>query len=532
MHKVDKAPEPETETVMNPSIRLLHLEDDPLDAELIRLRLKSAGLLCDISWVRGKEAFETALESKTFDLVLSDYNLPGYDGLSALKHVREKQPELPVIMISGGLSEEEAVDCLKAGATDYVIKQRPQRLDTAVRRALVEKDERVARRRAEDEIFRQNLFLRQVIDLNPNFIFARDRAGRFVLVNNAMSEAHGLSVEEMLGKTEADITSDAQEAARFLRADLGVMDTLREVFVAEQKITDASGKVRWLQTVKRPIVAENGTADRVLGVAVDITERKRAKEEILRLNAELEERVQQRTFQLETLNKELEAFSYSVSHDLRSPLNTIDGFGQMLMRLEGEKISDKGKHYLSRIRVATRQMSELIEGLLSLAQLSHDKLRSEVVDLSTISREIEKVFREREPERQVQINIQDGLLMHGDTRLLSAVMHNLMGNAWKFSSKQLAARIDVGSALGADSEIIYFVKDNGAGFDMAHAKKLFTPFERLHSSTDFSGTGVGLTTVKRVIDRHGGRIWAESSVNEGASFYFTLEQAGVCQIEQ
>lgn len=250
-----------------------------------------------------------------------------------------------------------------------------------------------------------------------------------------------------------------------------------------------------------------------------------AHEAILDLNRDLERRVEQRTAQLEALNKELEAFSYSVSHDLRSPLNTIDGFSQLLVRLEGEKISDKGGHCLSRIRAATRQMSELIEGLLSLAQLSHDQLRSEVVDLSTIARDVAQAFREREPERQVQINIQDGLLAHGDPRLLSAVMHNLLGNAWKFTSKQTAAQIDVGSAFEANGQTVYFVKDNGAGFDMAFAEKLFVTFERLHLATDFSGTGVGLTTVKRVIDRHGGRIWADSSVNEGASFYFTLEPA-------
>ncbi|UUZ64169.1 response regulator [Polaromonas sp. P1-6] len=304
---------------MTPSIRLLHLEDNPLDAELIRLRLEAAGLSCDIRWVSGKEAFESALAQETFDLVLSDYKLPGYDGLSALKYVRERQPELPVIMMSGGLSEEEAVDCLKAGATDYVLKHRPQRLGTAVLRALAEKEERAALRRAEEEIRRQSLFLRQVIDLNPTFIFAKDRAGRFVLVNQAMAEAYGTTVEEMLGKAEADVTADAQEVARFLKADLETMDTLREVFIPEEKIVDATGKVRWLQTVKRPIVAADGTADRVLGVAADITERKRAQEEILRLNAELEERVRQRTAQLEAANKELEAFSYSVSHDLARP---------------------------------------------------------------------------------------------------------------------------------------------------------------------------------------------------------------------
>ena len=507
---------------MTPSIRLLHLEDDPRDAELIRLKLQAAGLSCDILWVNGREAFESALERESFDLVLSDYKLPDYDGLSALRHVRERQPELPVIMMSGGLSEEEAVDCLKAGATDYVLKQRPQRLGTAVRRALVEKEERAALRRAEEEIRRQSLFLRQVIDLNPTFIFAKDRAGRFVLVNQAMAEAYGTTVEEMLGKAEAEVTADVQEVARFLKADLEAMDTLREVFIPEEKIIDAAGKVRWLQTVKRPIVAADGTADRVLGVAADITERKRAQEEILRLNADLEERVRQRTAQLEAANKELEAFSYSVSHDLRAPLNTIDGFSQLLERAAGDKICDKGKHYLSRIRAGTRQMSELIDGLLSLAKLSRDQLRSEVVNLSAVCRKTAQAYREREPERKVQIQIQDGLLAHGDPLLLSVVIQNLLGNAWKFTSKRAEAHINIDSEVSASGETVYFVKDNGAGFDMTHAGKLFGTFERLHSQAEFSGTGVGLATVQRVIQRHGGRVWADSVENEGAVFYFTL----------
>ena len=297
-------PEPDARlTEPTRSIRLLHLEDDPRDADLIRLKLEASGLRCEVKWVVGKDDFESALDEQTFDLVLSDYKLPGYGGLAALGQVREKRPELPVIIISGGLSEEEAVDCLKAGATDYVLKQRPQRLEAAIRRALVERDDRAALRRAEEEISRQNIFLRQVIDLNPNYIFAKDREGRFVLVNQAVAQAYGSTVEELTGQKVGDVTSDSRAVSTFLGSDIEAMETRREVVVAEEKIVDAGGVERWLQTVKRPIVAADGSCDLVLGVAVDITERKRADDAIRGLNAQLEQRVRDRTAQLEAANR-------------------------------------------------------------------------------------------------------------------------------------------------------------------------------------------------------------------------------------
>ena len=231
-----------------------------------------------------------------------------------------------------------------------------------------------------------------------------------------------------------------------------------------------------------------------------------------------------RTAQLAAANKEMESFAYSVSHDLRSPLNTIHGFSQLLTKIEAENISDKGKHYLDRIGVGVKQMGELIEGLLTLAHLSREQIKSEHVDLSAVARRIEQDHREREPQRQVQIHIQDGLRAQGDPRLLSAVFQNLLGNAWKFTSRRSLARIEVGCKLGPDGDTIFFVRDNGAGFDMAFAHKLFGTFERLHSPGDFAGTGIGLATVKRVIDRHDGRVWAEGKLNEGAMFCFTLDQ--------
>jgi len=252
--------------------------------------------------------------------------------------------------------------------------------------------------------------------------------------------------------------------------------------------------------------------------------------QLVRLNTELEERVRRRTAELEASNKELEAFSYSVSHDLRSPLSTIDGFSMLLQKMDaGGKLGERGAHYLARIRVGTRQMGELIEGLLSLAKLSRDTMRMGAVDLTALAHRVELELREREPERlqqgMVRMTVQEGMAAWGDQVLLLLVLQNLLGNAWKFTSRRPDAHIEFGSRKPEGSETgeaVFYVRDNGAGFDMAHADKLFGTFQRLHQQSDFAGTGIGLAIVQRVINRHGGRIWAEAVKGEGATFYFTL----------
>ena len=260
-------------------------------------------------------------------------------------------------------------------------------------------------------------------------------------------------------------------------------------------------------------------------------ELERASSEILRLNGELEERVRQRTAQLEETNRELEAFSYSVSHDLRAPLKTINGFSHLLGRAVGDKAGSDSKdgekitHYLDRIRAGTRQMGELIDGLLSLAQLSRSTLQLSDVDLTTVALRIARDCREREPQREVTVQIQERMHVRGDASLISAALQNLLQNAWKFTSKQAMACIEVGTLTADSSETVYFVKDNGVGFDMAHAAKLFATFERLHTLADFPGYGIGLATVKKIIAQHGGRIWAQGDENQGATFFFTLGPA-------
>jgi light-regulated signal transduction histidine kinase (bacteriophytochrome) len=256
-------------------------------------------------------------------------------------------------------------------------------------------------------------------------------------------------------------------------------------------------------------------------MAHEITERTRAEEQVRLLNTTLEQRVQDRTIQLEAVNKELEAFSYSVSHDLRAPLRGIDGFSKILLEHYTPVLDAQGQLYLQRVRAATQRMAQLIDDLLNLSRITRSQMRIEAVDLSALACTLAAEFQQAEPERAVTFVIADNVWGQGDRQLLRIVLENLLGNAWKFTSKQPAATIEFGRLVRADLPI-YYVRDTGAGFDMQYAGKLFGAFQRLHGMTEFPGTGIGLATVQRILHRHGGTIWAEGAVDQGATFYFTL----------
>jgi len=231
------------------------------------------------------------------------------------------------------------------------------------------------------------------------------------------------------------------------------------------------------------------------------------------------------TGELERKNKELEAFSYSVSHDLRAPLRGISGFSQLLLEECTDQLSPKVQDYLRRIHAAGERMGQLIDDLLELSRVSRSELKRRPVDLSKVAHTVADELEKRHPERRVAVLIEDSLMVDVDARLMRIVFDNLFGNAWKFTAKTPGARVEVGAAASPKGHT-YFVRDNGVGFDMAFAHKLFGPFQRLHSSADFPGTGIGLATVQRIIDRHGGRVWAEAAVGEGATFFFTLGSNG------
>lgn len=239
------------------------------------------------------------------------------------------------------------------------------------------------------------------------------------------------------------------------------------------------------------------------------------------INEELERRVEERTAQLEAANKELEAFAYSVSHDLRAPLRAMSGFGEFLLEEYSPRLDEKGKHYIERIQSASNRMGEMIDDLLTLSRATRSELTMEQVDISKQATELLANLKQAEPERQVEVEVASGLTARGDQKLLSLALENLLNNAWKFSSLQPEAKIEVGCIKDGHNKTCY-VRDNGAGFNMAYSDKLFIPFQRLHKTNEFPGTGIGLSIVSRIIERHGGELWAESEVGKGATFYFTL----------
>jgi signal transduction histidine kinase len=261
------------------------------------------------------------------------------------------------------------------------------------------------------------------------------------------------------------------------------------------------------------------------GTGLDVTDRKRIEARLQQLNEELEQRVRARTAALERANRELEAFSYSVSHDLRAPLRTIEGFAGILQETQAERLDAEGLRCIERIRAGTMRMSELIEALIMLARIARFEVNAQPVDVSAIARECVEELALRAPDRAVKVAIEPGLIASADRYLVHSLLENLLGNAWKFTSRTPEPHIELLRSGTSEGMLHLTVRDNGVGFDPSQADRLFNPFQRLHRESDFPGTGIGLATAKRIVERHGGSIWAESSPGRGSAFHFTLPAA-------
>jgi PAS domain S-box-containing protein len=340
-----------------------------------------------------------------------------------------------------------------------------------------------------------------------------DADGIITFVNPAMEELLGYSADDLVGQ-HWQITIVPEEVEQVQEKTSQRPAGVSERY--ETRLQAKDGREVPVLVSTRPLFG-GGSFAGVLTAFIDITELKRAEEALRKAHNEL----MKRTAQLEATNKELEAFTYSVSHDLRAPLRSIDGFSLALLEDYADRLDEDGQDYLRRVRAASQRMAQLIEDLLQLSRLTRREMRREMVDLSQLVQTIAAELQQREPERQVGFIIEQGVAADGDAGLLRVALENLLGNAWKFTSKQPRARIEFG-VTQRNGEAAYFVCDDGAGFDMAYADRLFSAFQRLHSASEFEGTGIGLATVQRIIHRHGGRIWAEGTVEQGATFYFTL----------
>ena len=373
------------------------------------------------------------------------------------------------------------------------------------------------RKLAEQELRRSRQQYVTFINATDDIAYVKDADLRYIIVNPASTTFFGRGLDEIIGHTDGELMAP-EGAANCAASDLRALDSGR-VVVSEEALG-----ARVYETRKFAVELASGSTG-VGGYVRDVTEQRRAELEIRRLATDLERRVEQRTAQLESTNRELESFAYSISHDLRSPLRALDGFSEILLEDYGENLDDAGRDYLRRIKGAANHMAGLMDGLLQLSRLNREELVFREVDLGAMAASTVAELREHDPGRDVVVDIQPGLVAQADPKLMRSVLVNLLGNSWKFTARHDHAHIEVGAAE-SDRGRAFFVRDDGAGFDMRYAENLFGAFQRLHTADQFEGTGIGLATVQRIVHRHGGVVWAEGEVEQGATFWFTLEAVG------
>ena len=367
--------------------------------------------------------------------------------------------------------------------------------------------------------------LSQAVEQSPVSISITDLQGKIEYVNPKFSQLTGYSFHEAIGQTHRIVKSGYTSADEY--AELWRTISSGGLWSGEFQNKKKSGALYWEQVRILPIVSESGVITHFLSVKEDVTERKRIENELFELNRSLEQRVAQRTTELKELNAELESFSYSVSHDLRAPLRAIDGYSKIIADQCANKLTPDELRLIDRMRVNTQRMGHLIDDLLNLARVARAEIKHQEVSLSDLASEIMASLNESDPARKVKWRIAPSANCAGDVDLLRIVLENLLGNAWKYSRNCPVSTIEFG-IRDAEEEVyeqaqrVYFVRDNGAGFDMVYASNLFGAFQRMHALSEFEGTGIGLASAKRILTRHGGKIWAKSAPNEGATFFFSL----------
>ncbi|MDP3250900.1 MAG: response regulator [Hydrogenophaga sp.] len=497
---------------MKSPARILIVEDETIVAFNLQQRLTQLGYDVPVVAVSGQESLDLIGQTRP-DLVLMDIHIEGdIDGIEVAALLKKNNP-VPVIYLTAYSEDSTLERARKTSPYGYLIKPFSEReLHATIQMAL-------ERHTVEEALVENKRLLQQALDAASMGVLELDT------VTTAMSisqqTARLLGREPHMPLTLADFLASVDEKDR---AHVGakfreVLEPLKK-FSEEFRLLGTEGPKRWIKVDATPLSDE-----RISGVVQDISVRKHAEIRLQRLNEGLEQRVNERTTELRESLKELETFSYSVAHDLRSPIRSISGLSHVLLEEHRNALGDDGAKLLARISDKSTQMGNLIDALLNLSKLTTVTPQLSEVDLSGMATEILTQQMETDHERMADVKIAAGLTAHGDPVLVRSVLDNLLRNAWKFCAKREVTRIEVGQEL-QDGQRVFFVRDNGPGFDMAFADQLFSPFRRLHSEAEFKGTGIGLSIVQRIAARHGGRVWVQAEVDQGATFYFTLDNRG------
>jgi two-component system NtrC family sensor kinase len=522
---------------------ILVIDDSATFREELRTAFESAGHHV-LTASSGEEGLQVAGAQRPHAIVV-DGVLPGIDGATVIRRIRLDAVlrDVPCLLLTASDDTSAELRALDAGADAFVRKEDDLDVILAKLAAVLR---RSTARKPGDAATRSLLGPKKILAVDDSLTYLHELAdalkgeGYDVVMARSGEEAIELLAVQTVDCILLDLVMPGlggQETCQRIKA----APTLRNVpLIMLTALENREAMIQGLGAGADDYISKSSEFD-VLKARVRAQirrkqfedENRRIREELLRQELEAAEARAARQLaetrallvdELERKNKELEAFSYSVSHDLRTPLRAIDGFSKALLDGCADTLDAKAKGYLERVRRAAQRMGELIDDLLELSRVGRAELRRGRTSLSDIARTVVADLRKSDPDRQVEMDIQEGLMADADGRLMRVVLENLIGNSWKFTGNMAPAKIKVGSERRADGPV-HFVRDNGAGFDMTYAEKLFRPFQRLHSSTDFPGTGIGLATVHRIVDRHGGRVWAEGTVGGGATFYFTVPPA-------
>lgn len=503
----------ETATDKTGAITILLVEDEPdcreILGRMLAMKIPTARLVTADNGESGLELYQKHRP----DLVITDLYMPVMNGLRMAGAIRKLKPDALIIVLTAHNDTGYLLDAIELGIAHYVLKPiNHSKLFAAIDQCL----ERVALERQVNE---QDAFIRKLsraVERSPSMVIIAADDGTIDYVNPRFTEVTGYCSDEIVGRNY-----------RLQLAETTVPDVAEEIWDVvcngrdwrgELQCRKKAGELYWADVSVSSIVNDGGSIINFVVEMEDISGRKQREEEIAFLNRELAERAEE----LEAMNIELEAFNSSVSHDLRTPLTIINGYNQVLRELYGKRLDPEGLGFLDAIAEETLHMNKLIGSLLDFARLGRQSLNKTDVYLSNLALGIVEELKQTNPARRVSCLIQDDVYCTGDPVLLRVVLENLIGNAWKYTGRKESPLIEFG-ARNIHDVPTYFVRDNGAGFDMAQADSLFVPFKRLHDKEEFSGNGIGLATVARIIKRHNGRIWAEGIPDGGATFFFTID---------